>query len=275
MQKFVIATFLALMTLFFGSFHVVKAQDVTQGYQSDTTLQQGTIVQLDPNDPNKVEPLTESDETNMLGVVVAATDSPVSLSPDTTKVQTYVASFGQYEVLVNNQNGTIKPGDAISISMINGVGMKAGSDRRTIIGKAVQGFDGKSNVQSTIQVKSSLTNQTIAIGRIQVNISVAHNPAYNPVTAAAGVPGFLSRAAQVVTNKPVGAVRLYTSLIILMVCAFIAGIVLYSGVRTGIIASGRNPLAKKSILRNLIEVTLSAIIIFLIGLIAVYLLLKV
>ncbi|HSW74953.1 MAG TPA: hypothetical protein VLG16_03725 [Candidatus Saccharimonadales bacterium] len=262
--------------LFVGIQAAAHAQNVTQGYQSDTSLQQGVIVQLVPSDATKVEPLSQTSETSMLGVVVAPNDAPVTITGDNTKTQTYVATYGQYNVLVSNQNGPIKAGDSVSISAIDGVGMKADADHEVIIGKAIQSFDGASNVQSTATLKTSGgSSKTVAIGRIQVNINVAHNPAYNPVTPQAGVPTILSRAAKIVTDKPVGAVRIYASLAILIVCIFIAGGVMYAGVRTGMTAIGRNPLAKKSIVHNLIEVTLGAIIIFLIGVIAVYLLLKI
>lgn len=252
------------------------AQDVTQGYLTDTTLQQGLIVQLKPGDPNKVTALSQSSEQEMLGVVVAPTDAPVALSNNADKNQTYVATYGQYDVLVSNQNGPIKAGDAIAISSLDGVGMKSDSSRASILGKAVQGYDGRSDAQTTATLKGSGGDTTVTIGRIPVNINVAHNPTYNPpVKSQAGVPTFLSAAAQIVTDKPVGAVRIYASLVVLALTVIIAGIILYSGVHTGMIAIGRNPLAKKTIIRNLLQVILIGLIIFIIGLIAVYLLLKI
>jgi len=253
------------------------AQDVTQGYYSDASLQQGLIVQLKPGDPNKVQALSQSSESDMLGVVVAPSDAPVALSKDVTKEQTYVATYGQYDVLVSTQNGAIKAGDAIAISSLDGVGMKSDSSRASILGKAVEDFDGKTTTQSTAQLKDSGGGKTtVAIGRIPVNINVAHNPSYNPpVASQEGVPTFLSKAAQVVTNKPVGAVRIYASLVVLILTVIVAGIMLYSGVRNSMVSIGRNPLAKRSILRNLIQVVLIGLIIFIIGLIAVYLLLKI
>lgn len=266
---------IGLFLFVFVGYKMVSAQNVTQGYQSVSSLQQGTIVQLVAGDAGKVEPLPQSSETSMLGVVVAPNDAPVTITGDESKAQTYVATYGQYNVLVSNQNGIIKAGDSVSISAIDGVGMKSDKDHQTIIGKAIQGFDGTSNVQSTATLKTSGGTKTVNIGRIQVNINVAHNPAYSPSVPQAGVPDFLARAAQIVTNKPVGAIRIYASLVILASCLFIAGGIMYAGVRTGMTAIGRNPLAKKTIGHNLIEVALGAIIIFLIGLIAVYLLLKI
>lgn len=251
------------------------AQDVTQGYLTDTTLQQGMIVELKPGDPNKVQALSQASEQEMLGVVVAPTDAPVALSNNAAKNQTYVATYGQYDVLVSNQNGSIKAGDAIAISSLDGVGMKADSSRASILGKAVKDYDGKIDAQSTATLKGSSGNTAVTVGRIPVNINVAHNPAYHPIEKQAGVPTFLTAAAQVVTDKPVGAARIYASVIVLILTVVLAGTLLYSGVHTSMIAIGRNPLAKRVIVRNLLQVVLIGLIIFIIGLIAVYLLLKI
>jgi len=61
---------------------------------------------------------------------------------------------------------------------------------------------------------------------------------------------------------------------ILIIIAAISGSILYGGVRTTMVSIGRNPLAKASIMRGLAQVVLVSIIIFIIGLIGVYLLLK-
>jgi hypothetical protein len=50
--------------------------------------------------------------------------------------------------------------------------------------------------------------------------------------------------------------------------------VLYSGVRSSVISIGRNPMGRKSIFRALLEIILTSILILIIGLFAVYLLLK-
>lgn len=250
------------------------AQNVTQGYLSDSPIQQGIIVEFKHGDTTKVQPVSQKDETDMLGVVVSPNDSPVALSNTNTQSQVYVATYGQYDALVSTQNGPIHAGDTIAVSSLDGVGMKADSGRSAVLGKAAQGFDG-TTAQSTVTLHGSTGQTSVSVGRIMVNISVAHNPAYKPVAAEAGVPGFLSSAAQHVTNKPVSALRIYAGLVVLLLATIISGILLYSGVHAAMTAIGRNPLAKKSIVRTLLQVILISLIVFIIGLIAVYLLLKV
>ena len=59
---------------------VASAQSVTQGYKSDTLLQNGMIVGLDPKDVTKVEPIN-SDQYNLLhGVVVNPSNSIILIS---------------------------------------------------------------------------------------------------------------------------------------------------------------------------------------------------
>jgi len=251
----------------------VAAQEVTQGYASDQQLQNGMIVRLKPNDAKKVEALTTDNAKDMLGIVVSNTTAPLSIS-DPTSNQSYVATFGKYSVLVSDQNGSIKTGDYITISAVEGVGMKADGNQVLVLGKALSNFNTK-DADSTISVTDTTgAKRTVALKRIPVDISVAHNPLYSG-DSAAGVPRVLSKAAQAVTNKPVTALRIYASLGVLGLSLLVAAMIIYSGVRTGMTAVGRNPLAKSSIVKNMIAISLMAIVIVMIGVIAVYLLLKI
>jgi len=248
----------------------VGAQDVTQGYTTDEPLQNGIIVRLKPDDKGKVEALSQEKESDMFGVVVSSTESPVSLS-DPNAAQVFVANFGQYSVLVSNQNGDIRAGDNIVISSIAGVGMKADNIHRVIVGKALQSFTEGSSAESHAKISDGTL---VAIGRIKVDISVKRNPSYSG-DRIVGVPNALSRVAYAVTDKPVTALRIYAGLAVMGVCLLIAGAILYSGIHAGVTSVGRNPLAKKGILRSLVVMVLMAMIVVSIGLFAVYLILKI
>lgn len=252
----------------------VAAQQLTQGYESDIALRDGMIVRLAPNDGGKVEAITQQEEKDMLGVVVPAGNAAVSLSNTEAEREIFVASGGQNEVLVSTQNGVIKTGDYITISSLAGIGMKAGSKQQYVLGKALQGFDGKTKTEGTATLTTNLGSKTVSLGRVPVELSIAHNPLYQ-INHIAGVPNILARMAEVVTDRPVTAFRIYASLTVTILGLLIAGIILFAGVRTGMVAIGRNPLARKSIFRNLVQVTLMALIVFVISAIAVYLLLRV
>jgi hypothetical protein len=263
---------LVLAGVFFvvSGMHGAGAQDVTQGYLAEGTLQNGLIVRLQANDKGKVEPLTQEQENDMFGVVVSSSEAPVSLS-DPSQVQVFVANFGQYEVLVSTQNGPVRAGDGLVISSVKGVAMKADDLHRVVVGKALENFADNADAESKVKLASG---RTVAVGRIKVDINVARNPTYSG-DRIAGVPHFLSRAAHAVTDKPVTALRIYAGLAIIFVCLAVAGGILYAGIRSGMTAIGRNPLAKKSIVRNLITIILMALTVVSVGLIAVYLLLRI
>ncbi|HSX07581.1 MAG TPA: hypothetical protein VLG11_01685 [Candidatus Saccharimonadales bacterium] len=250
-----------------------QTQEVPQGYNSDQTLQKGLIVALKPDDKSKVVPLSLTNINAMYGVVVSANDSPVNLTNNSAESQVYVATAGQYDVLVSTQNGPIAGGDYLTISSLDGVAMKAGDSQSFVIGKALQSFDGRSGTESTTQITDTAGHKTlVSLARIPVEVNVARNP-YLKVTVS-NLPGFLQKAAQSVANKPVTDSRIYVSLVALLASVLIAGALLYAGVRSSITAVGRNPLAKTSITRGLLQVVILALIIFLIGIFAVYLLLK-
>jgi hypothetical protein len=250
------------------------AQDLTQSYGSDQTLQIGTIVSLKSGDSSKVVALKQSSATDMFGVVVSATDAPVALSYDTNQTQVFVATYGNYNVLVSNQGGQIHSGDYITISSLDGVGQKAGSSQSVVVGKALASFDGISNVESTTTLTNSIGSKTtVALGRIPVAISVSHNPLQRSFSS--NLPGFLQKAAQSLANKPVTDARVYVGIAAMLITMIIVGCLLYAGVRSSMIAIGRNPLAKRTIMRNLLQVTLISLIVFIVGLFAVYLILKV
>jgi hypothetical protein len=249
------------------------SQAVTQGYASDQPLQNGMIVKLKDKDTSKVEALTTETVTKMQGVVVASTDATVALSNDGNKGQVFVATFGHYDALVSNQNGPIKAGDYITISALAGVGMKVDSSQPTVLGKATADFSGSGKVAGSAKLKDSAGKEvSVSLGRIPVDISISHNPLQQ--TAADGLPSFLVHASEAVAGKPVSAARVYIAVVLLLLSSMVAGGMLYSGVRGGLIAIGRNPMAKKQITAGIIRVVLSGLICFILGVFGVYLLLK-
>jgi len=246
---------------------ITSAQTVTQGYQSSSNLQIGTIVKLKNSNTSMIEPLSATSINQMQGVVVAANSAPVTLSTDNpTQQQYFVATIGQYDVLVSDQNGPIKTGDYITISSLDGVGMKADSSQPIVLGRAAQNFT-SANAEST----ASIGSNKFSIGRIEVTIAISHNPL---TVKNNDIPSFLKRAGQLIANRPVNPVRLYLGVVVLFAALVVAVSMLYSGVRSSLVAVGRNPLAKQSILRNLFQVTLMSLVVFTMGVIAVYLILK-
>ncbi len=244
---------------------------VTQSYNADPAVLPGMVVELKSKDQTTIIPLTSHDIRNMSGVVVPANDAAIVLTPQSVSTQqVLVATSGRYGLLVSNQNGPIKAGDYLSVSALAGISMKAGTDQAEIIGRAVNNFKGSSNVIGTVPLKdSSGRATTVAIGYIPVDVHLAPNPLFHD----ASIPGFLAKVANGVANKPVSPVRVYLGAAVLLASLFITGSIFYGGVRSGIIATGRNPLARKAIDLSLLQTMAAALIIFAAGVLAVYLIL--
>lgn len=251
--------------------HPLAAQTVTQGYASDDNLQRGMLVSLKDGDPTKVEPADDGNAKRLHGLVVNPNDAPVTLSNEAQK--NFVATVGRYEGLVSDQNGSVKAGDYITVSKVRGIGMRVDTKSENVIGKALEDFDGKSNVLSTTDLKDNGgVTQKVNIGRIMLDIGIGANPLAKPEEV--NLPGFLKKATEAIAQKTVSPLRVYISLAILAASVAIAGSMLYAGVRSSMISIGRNPLSKQSITKSLMQVILTSFIVFIIGIFGVYLLLK-
>lgn len=245
-----------------------------QGYASDTPLDNGTIVQLTGKDANRVKIAKQAELQNMFGVVVDRNSLSVTLSSEALENEAFVASSGTYNVLVSTQGGPIASGDYVTLSSVNGVAMKAGTEEQTVFGRANGSFDGKGVALGTTVLKDTEgnTNQTVTLGSIPVTIDIKRNP--NIKSTESQLPDFLKRLGQEIAEKEVSPIRIYLSLGITAVTVIAAIVIIYSGIRNSIISIGRNPMSRKSIFRALLEIILTSILILIIGLFAVYLLLR-
>lgn len=267
-----ILALLGLILLVVISFqHPLYAQNMTQGYDTEQPLQRGLIIQLDETDTTKIKPVSQNTMDAIHGVVVDPNDAPVTLSTEGQK--TFVATVGQFDVLVSTQNGTVAAGDYITVSAIDGIGMRAGTEEPFIIGRALGNYDGSSAIYSTDITDSNGTSRSVAIGRVSVDIQAKRNPLLKAEEP--NLPEFLRRASEAIAGKPVNPVRVYIGLVIFIVATVVAASLLYAGIRSAITAIGRNPLSKKSVMRGMMQVILTGLIIFISGLLGVYLLLKI
>jgi hypothetical protein len=151
--------------------------------------------------------------------------------------------------------------------------MKAGDDEVTVFGRANANFNDSSVALGTTTLKDSNGGtKTVKIGSVPVTIDIKSNP--NHKSTDINAPDFLKRVGEAVADKEVNPIRIYIGVGIAVISLIAAISVLYAGVRNGVISIGRNPMSRKSIFRALLEVILTAALILIIGLFAVYLLLK-
>ena len=243
-----------------------------EGYSATSTIEDGTIVQLTGVGTNTVEPVTQAKASQMYGVTVDPEDLPLTISNSSLSNEVYVATTGTYDVLVSTQGGPIQSGTFISMSSIDGVGMAAGTANTTVLGRAAQSFSGQGGVGAE-QLKSSTGNTVnVTLGIIPVAIQIEHNPTKQSTKV--NLPKELQRVGQAIAEKPISPVRTYLSIAISVTSMIMALIILYAGVKSGLISIGRNPLSKGHIFRGLLAVVMTSLIVLIVGLFAVYLLLK-
>ncbi len=244
-----------------------------QSYQSDLTLQRGLLVRLDTKDSKKVKPVNAKNMQDTFGVVISPSDTPISVGVSQSSGNlAYVATSGNYNVIVTDQGGQIKKDDLLTISALDGIAMKAGETESTVIGKALTNFDGKTNVTGKVTLKDSTGKalQTVHLGLIPVAFEVGSNPLQKSTRA--DLPEWLIKTGLV--DKDVQPIKIYLSIGVLALAIIVALTVLYAGIRHSMISIGRNPLSRGSIARSLLSIFLSAFIILIIGGFTVYLILK-
>jgi len=243
-----------------------------QGYAAPSPVDIGAIVTLN-KDTQSVVAAKQAQLQNMFGVAVDRNQLAFAVSNSAVQNETYVAVSGTYDVLVSTQGGAIESGDYVTLSSLDGIGMKASTAEKTVFGRAVASFDGKALTLGTTELKdSSGAAKTVTLGTIPVTINIQHNP--NIKSTKVNVPNWLERFGVQIAEKQISPIRIYLSMGITAVSLITAIVMLYAGVRNAIIAIGRNPMTKRSIFRALLEVILTSILILVIGLFAVYLLLK-
>lgn len=244
---------------------------VSQGYTTKTrNLAPGSIMGLSPA-TNTAEPATSGQSYQLLGLVA---DKPlIALSDGDNQVQVVIS--GPAYALVSDLNGEIKAGDKIASSPIVGVGMKA-TDPGQVVGSAQTDFSKIKTVSETVSDKTG-QQHTVHVGSMQLQVNVSYFAGQSASQSALGsiMPPFFLQAANALAGESVSPVRVLIGLLALIFGFAIAGIMLYSAVRSGMISIGRNPLAKKAVRRQLLDVSLTAVGVLIVAAVVVYLVLKI
>lgn len=244
-----------------------------QRYAAETALENGTIVQLAEGGEQVVARASAKSPDKMFGVVVDPNQFSLRITDTEKPNEVHVSSSGTYNVLVSTQGGAISSGDYVTLSAVSGIGMKASFDEPTVFGRAVGAFDGRGVTMGTTTIKDTKgAERKVTLGSVPVTINIQKNP--NEKSTKSNLPEQLQRVGQEIAEKEVSPVRIYLSMFITAVSLIAAIAVVYSGVRSSVISIGRNPMTKKSIFRAMFEIILTSFLILIIGLFAVYLLLR-
>lgn len=206
------------------------SSDIAKWYSSDQPLSSGEIVSIDAQKGEYVVAANAKTSNKLLGVVVPEDEALVSIDKKSDGVQ--VAIAGRAQAKVNLSNGPISRGDLVGISDEDGIGSKALASQ-PVIGIAEASFGEENEKQSA---KSGLIPVIVSVG-------VAPSALSSQGTSATWLKS--------IAGRDVSALQIAFVFFIAIVGLVSIVTLSYASIRNGVIATGRNPLAKPSILRAL------------------------
>ncbi len=241
---------------------------LSQGYLAPKPVATGALVSADPN-PGVVQNANTQNVNSLLGIALG----PTALFTVTTSAnEVSIATSGVVPAMVSDINGDIKVGDRITASVLNGIGAKAIQSAK-VVGVAQGSLDAKSKNAVKTKVKDTKGKEReVLVGQIPVLISVSFYTLGDGEKSL--VPSFLQSVANAIASKEVSQLPLFVSLIIFLVTITSAFVILYGSIRSSIISVGRNPLARGSIIGGLIQVVFLVVGLIVVGLAAIFLVLR-
>lgn len=257
-----IAGVLAIITVIVTGSVSVFADNIVQSFSASSNPSKGTIVSLKGDASNSVEATPGNRPDLIFGVVVDKNLASITL--DKAGATTYVASQGEFSVLVTNERGAINKGDLVSISSTAGLGAKADANQSIVLGKAETAFNG----QDALIGKAGKYN----IGQVTVSINITKNPSFKNTLA---IPEPLQKIGNSIAGRETSPLKIYIALVLFLVSSALTLVLLVVGTRGGLTAIGRNPLSKHTVLHALFQVIGAAVVIFIGSLVGVYLLLRI
>jgi len=240
---------------------------ISQGYTTtETNLTPGTLMGLSDN--NTATPATSGRSYQLLGLVANA--PLLALNDGNHQVQIIIN--GTAVALVSDINGTVKAGDRITASPVRGVGMKA-TEAGQIVGTAQTPLSKNELRTQTITDKNGKA-QTIKLGYVTLQVSVSYFTGVEQGGLANVLPPFIMRTATNLAGQQVSPLRVLVALLVLIFGFVIVGVMLQAAIRSTITAMGRNPLAKRSLFRELMDVSLTALGVLIVTTLVVYMVIK-
>jgi hypothetical protein len=252
-----------------GNVHASGA--LSQGFPTtDASLTAGSLAVLHGNGTSSTaEKATSEHASQLIGVVA---DQPlIAISNSGRQVQ--VVTSGITAAAVSDINGAVKVGDKITASPIEGVGMKALTSTQ-IVGTAETNLKDSANSITKTLTDVTGKSSTVHIGTVQLQVNVSYYVAPQSRLSAI-VPTFLVNLGSSIAGKDLSPLRVLIGFSSLIIGFIIAGIMLQTAVRSGIISLGRNPLAHNMLRRGLIDVMVTSVAVLLITIATFYLILKI
>ncbi len=236
---------------------VFAAGAIAQDYKTDASgISQGALVSMASSGSNQVVLAIAGNASSLVGV--AASNPVLQLSGSTGVSDIQVVVGGSTEVLVSDANGAVKSGDKIAASPLAGIGMKA-TAAGEVVGTAQETLAAVKTVTEPTKGKNG-QNITVHVGMVPVAVNVVYYGGLaSQGTVSDYVPPFLQTLANTVAGKAVSPLRVLIGAAALLLGFFAVTVMLYVGVRSGVLSLGRNPLAVDALRRGMVDVFIGAV----------------
>ena len=237
------------------------------GYSSDDAmLQPGMAVSLsessDANNP-KVERASSESSTQSIGVSVNSSDNLVTTGAQSKQI--YVQTDGEVDVYVSDINGNPKKGDLLSTSPLKGILVVSDDTSRDVVGTALEDFN--ADGASTQSIDKAGQSVNLKINKVRISLDQKGQSTSDQNSSS------LERLGESVTGKKVGEIRVVIALILFLIVLIAEGAIIHGAISSAITALGRNPMARKTIIKEMVRVIFVAIIVLVIGLASIYMIL--
>lgn len=241
---------------------------ITKGFiSSDESLKPGMVVSLssdssDSKNPN-VERANEENSDRIVGVATTVDEGTITVASSGQNV--FVESSGEISAYVSDLNGKVKRGDQLTVSPLSGIMANFAPGSKVVLGVALEDFPDQ-NYQ-TRQIESADGSKTVNIAQISVNLDMKN------LVQNSQLDSSLERLGRSVAGKDVSEIRIIAALVIFLLVLLAEGSILYGAISSSITSVGRNPLASKSIRKQLLQVIVVAMAVLILGLLAIYVIL--
>lgn len=267
--KYISAQLSLVLLLVFAQIGLVTA--VAKGYNTDDLeLRAGMVVAINAEsmvDNPKVERASTDNAERTIGVVTSDIISTISISSGDKQV--LVETDGEIDAYVSDINGEVKQGDLLEISPLKGILMKSDGVDGIISGIALEDANLPENESYSRDITGEGVKTTI-ITKVRISLD---QKAISTVSQ--GTDSSLERLGRSIAGKEVSEIRVAVALVIFIMVLIAEGGIIYGAVSSAITSLGRNPLAKDVIRHEVIRVLLVALGVLLIGLVGVYMILRV
>jgi hypothetical protein len=247
----------------------VSANTISQGYQTDEdNLSSGMAVSLVGGNDSKVTGATLANSDNFVGIITTLDQNLISVRDEAANV--LVTTNGEVLAYVSDISGEIKTGDVIGLSPLKGIlASTQNASKTAAVGVALEDFPLEAAERKSISTQSGETRE---VNVAQMSIKLGRDTAA-VVQEEQQNDSFLVIAGESVTGQSVNQAQVIAAILILLIVMIVEGSIIYGAIHSTIVSLGRNPLSKKAVFKQLLQVSWLALLVLVFGFGAIFLVL--